>query len=248
MTDVHIPTTAGEMPAHLAVPAGSGPWPGVVVIHDAVGMSADLRNQADWLADEGFLAAAPDLFHWGPRWRCLATFFLDARRHRPTRAVDDLDAARAWLSARPECTGTTGVIGFCLGGGYALAMVAGHGIAAASVNYGGLDDETERALPRACPIVGSFGAEDRYPGVAGTAERLERALTAAGIDHDIKTYPGVGHGFLNLHDPADLPLWMRAIAGATGAATADDAVRADARRRIAGFLRRHLVDGSAARG
>jgi hypothetical protein len=89
------------------------------VIHDAVGMRTAPRNHADWLADEGLLAVAPELFYGGRRSRWLLTFFLNARQHRPTRAITDLDAAGAWLAARPECTGTTDVIGFCLGGGYA---------------------------------------------------------------------------------------------------------------------------------
>jgi len=234
MDDVTIQTPQGEMPAYLSQPPGAGPWPGIVVIHDAAGVTRDLHSQADWLAAEGFLSLAPDLFYWGSRWKCLFAAIRD-----PAHPIGDLDAARAWLATRDDCTGKTGVIGFCMGGGLALMLAADHGFSVASVNYGGLTKDSKRSLPRACPIIGSYGARDRWPGVRKVPSILEPALTAAGIDHDIKVYPDAGHGFLNDHDLNDLSRFDRVIAKLAAAGYHEPSTR-DARRRILAFFRAHL--------
>ena len=231
MSSVTYASPHGEMRAHLARPEGDGPSPGVVLVHDAFGTTRDFRRHADRFAANGYVALAPDLYSWGGRIGCIRATFAALSVGRG-RAFDDIDAARAWLAAREDCTGRIGVIGYCMGGGFALLLATpAHGFGASSVNYGQVPKDAETILAGACPIVGSFGGRDRP--LRGSATRLDRTLTTLGIDHDVKEYPEAGHSFMNDYGRAMALFKVMGLGYDAGASE-------DAWRRILAFFGRHL--------
>jgi len=187
---------AGGSPSlggYLATPSGTGPFPAVVMIHEAFGLDDMTRRHADRLASAGYLTLALDLFSDGGPRRCLVSTMRSMIRGSG-RPFTDLATARQWLANSPKSNGKTGVIGFCMGGGFAL-LVARDGFDAASVNYGRLPGDLEGALRGACPIVANFGGKDTT--LKGAARKLEAALTNLGIEHSVKEFPTAGHAFLN---------------------------------------------------
>jgi carboxymethylenebutenolidase len=156
-------------------------------------LSDDIREQADRLATAGYLAFAPDLYS-GRGIRCVVAT-MQASRSGQGAAYDDIDAARRWLIEREDCTGSVGIIGFCMGGGFALLCAPRFDFAAASVNYGEVPKDAAERLAGACPVVASYGARDRT--LPWRPARLQGALEQLGVEHDVKEYPDAGHSFLN---------------------------------------------------
>ncbi|SEG13347.1 carboxymethylenebutenolidase [Saccharopolyspora kobensis] len=223
-----------KLTGHLAQPAGSGPWPGVVVVHEAFGVDEVMLRQTERMAEAGYLALLPDLYTDGGARRCLVPTMRAALSGRG-RAYADLDAAREALVERPDCTGKVGLIGFCMGGAFALVAAGLGKFDVASANYGQLPKDIDRALAGACPVVGSYGGRDGL--LKGAASKLDAALERAGVPRDVKEYPDAGHSFLN--DAENGPRAIRPLLRITGTGPHPESA-ADAWRRIEAFFAEHL--------
>ncbi len=210
--DVDVAIRGGRtMRTAVVLPEGDPPsagWPGVIVVHEAFGLNDDIRSIAVRLADHGYAAVAPDLLSAGNRLRCLVRLLGQVVAFDTDGvAMSHLYAAREELARRRGVDTTrTAVIGFCMGGGFALMYAARGDLRAASVNYGQVPSDAS-ALRTSCPVVASFGAEDAPP-MRAMPGRLEDALTSYDIAHDIETYPGAGHSFMNRDGG---PAWFQRI-------------------------------------
>ncbi len=233
MTTIQIDTPDGPIDALLSLPQGDGPWPGVVVIHDAIGYGPDMEATNDRIARAGYVALTPNMYSRGGRIRCITRVMRELMTQRG-RALDDVLAARDHLLAMPECSGRVGIAGFCMGGQFALVM-SPKGFGASAPFYGTpLPRNLSETLEGACPIVASFGGRD--PLGRGAPDQLREATDAKKIKTDIKVYPGVGHSFANTL-PAQ-PLVRIAGFGYDRAATED------AWSRVFAFFGEHLAAGA----
>jgi carboxymethylenebutenolidase len=225
------PTAAGELPAallgqapalqgapvnydpgnaastgYLAVPDGDGPFPAVILIHEWNGLVDRVREVADALAAEGYVALAADLFSGQTgsnpdENRALTT----AARDNPEAMIANLDAAVAFLRERDDVTGRIGAMGWCFGGGVALSFgLDGEHHEATAIFYGQLLDDPEVLAHLPHEVWGTFAREDRGPSPE-QVESFRVALDAAGVAHDLHIYDEVNHGFwLHVDQDPDL--------------------------------------------
>jgi carboxymethylenebutenolidase len=182
--------------SYLALPDGAGPFPGVVVIHEAFGLNDNIRDVCGRFAQEGYAALGVDLFEGRNRTVCIARMFAGAMAGKlDYYGVAALKAALGRLASHPQVDAAqVGAIGFCLGGSIVLTWACTDARLSAVAPFYGAAPKPREAIRRLCPVVGSWPGKDFTTKAAGV---LENELTAAGTPHDLKTYPGAKHSFFN---------------------------------------------------
>ena len=196
METLEITTDELRGGGYLALPDGSGPFPGIVVIHEAYGHNDHMRDVARRFAEAGYAALAADLFTGRNRTVCMTRYMAGLLIGSVNRAgIDDLKATLSHLAKLPEVDPRRlGAIGFCMGGGFAVAWACTDSRLKAIAPFYATNPRPLAAVKRLCPVVGSYPGRDF---TAGAGRALDAALTEYEIKHDIKIYPDTRHSFFN---------------------------------------------------
>ena len=206
-----------EMEAYLARPLGPGPFGSVVVIHHMPGYDSPTKEITRKFAAYGYAALMPNLYHHDAPGASPddAAATVRSRGGVPDeRLVGDVGAAAAYLRALDGSNGKAGVIGYCSGGRQSFLAACSLPLDAAVDCYGAcivypppegmpLKVQPLAGLARdlACPLLGLFGAEDKFPAPEETAE-LSKILDEHGKQHEFHTYEGAGHAFFAVGRPS----------------------------------------------
>ena len=198
-----------EMSVYSSVPGGSGPFPAVVIAHPASGVAEFTQSIADRLAEAGFAAVAPDLFH-----RVTEDMTADGTAKnaflKDAEIVADINATVDWLRGHPAIIGDRiGVTGFCMGGRVAWLAAASNPHFKAVVPYypgnlwvarDAVHSPFELAANINCPMLTQFGEVDENPSQEDM-RKLDDELTRLGKPHQFYTYPTAGHAFMDFGQP-----------------------------------------------
>ncbi len=226
----------GECTVHVATPStGTGPWPAAIIYMDAVGIRPTLVEMGQRLADAGYVVLVPDLFYrsgpYGPLvpkevfksgFREVVGPLMAATGN--DKAAQDTAAFLAYLDTRTDVAGRkVGAVGFCMGGGMAIAAAGSYPdrfAAVASFHGGNLATDAPTSphllVPRveAEVYIGAADNDGSYP--PAMAERMEKALSDAGVRFTAETYAGAHHGWMKPdfpvydHDAAERG-WVRLL-------------------------------------
>ena len=227
MQKVEIKTADGVCPSYVHRPAGDGPWPGVLMFMDGPGIRPAMQEVAERLASQGFYVLLPDLFYRAGDYAPIDVGRVWADKalrdhHRetymapttPARVMSDTAAFIDFLDAAPQVQpGPIGVVGYCMGGRLALIAAGTYPdriAAAASYHGGGLANDTPSSphllAPKMQARIYVGGATDDANFPDEMKQRLETALSDAGVDHKVETYPAK-HGWvlrdMPVHDAAE---------------------------------------------
>jgi carboxymethylenebutenolidase len=224
---ITLQASDGACTVHVFTPQGQGPWPAVIVYMDGLGLRPALEDVAQRIADHGYLVLLPDMFHrygaYGPLVPKLVFAGDASTTLKPLmastdnlRAAQDTGAFLAYLETRADVAGERiGTVGFCMGGGMAIAAAGAwpdRVAAVASFHGGNLATE----LPTSPHLFAPRIRAELYIAVADNdrsyppdmAARFEQALSDAGVRHRSELYPGAAHGWMK----PDFPVYDREAA------------------------------------
>ena len=222
MSELEITTRDGRCPGYVWRPSGHGPWPAVLVYMDGIGIRPAMLEVGERLATHGYFVLLPDLFYRSGRYAPMnaRTVFTDLSERKilmekylslvtPANVMADSEAFLAWLASQSDVRrGPIGTTGYCRGGLMSLTAAGTYPdrVAVAASYHGGnlatdAPDSPHRLAPRIRARVYVAGAIDDASFTDEMKARLEQALTDAGVDHLIESYPAK-HGFVLRDTPS----------------------------------------------
>lgn len=212
---IQFPSNSHRTPGYLVTPQGDGPFPAVVAIQEWWGLVGHIKDVADRLAAEGFVALAPDLYHGQvaeePNEARKLAMALDR-----ARAIEEIAAAVRYLRGLGQADGKVGMVGWCMGGGLALSAAANGAQADAVVCFYGRPLEANDTAKLKVPVLGLYGDKDGGNPLS-IVQDFDKELDKRGVTHQIHVYAGAEHAFFNddrpaFHPQAAADAWQRTLA------------------------------------
>jgi carboxymethylenebutenolidase len=201
-----VESDGSRMRVHMSLPDGSGPFPAVVAIQHQGGVDDFMENITKRLAQAGYVAAAPDLYH-RDGLDCKDDIVARRSRLRDRTVINDVNAAVGFLQRHNSVDGQRlGIIGFCMGGRVVYLMAAAAPVFKAAVAYYAgntfrawgrdIPSPFERTSEIHCPLLGHFGEDDKNPSPEDM-QKLDAELTKFNKAHEFYSYPDAAHAFMD---------------------------------------------------